>query len=349
MKKNLLLFFILLAGRNANSQLCPGGGTTFASAVAFNQSWIAGCLTGTSCNGGTEFDNRAVCEPTTAIDACGASPSCSSTTNGSDIWFYFYATTSTATISVIQNVSFIVSVQAFSGSTCVGLTEIGCVLSSGPSTGALLNLNGLISGQKYYFRISGSANVSAQRTGTYCFCGSTNLGSLPLPLVNGNINAQYNNGIVALSWESYNDNINQRYEVQRSTDGLVYNVIGYSDMVAGSNSRVLHSFNDIKPSKGINYYRLRFENGDRTSSYSDVVKILCNPNSDLTVTGNASNGTLILESNINCEIQMVNIMGQPVLTQKIVEGHNQLATGKLSSGIYIIRNNINKQVIKLRL
>jgi hypothetical protein len=38
--------------------LCPGGGVNFSSAVMFQPSWIQGCLTGTSCNGGTEMDNR---------------------------------------------------------------------------------------------------------------------------------------------------------------------------------------------------------------------------------------------------------------------------------------------------
>src|SRR5215212_12050438 len=121
MKKLLALPVFLIAFIFSNAQLCPGGGTDFSSAVFFTPAWISGCATGTSCSGGTVFDNRAACEPTTAIDPCAPTPSCGTVGQmGSDLWFKFYASGTTATISVIQSVSFIATVQAFSGGPTCG-------------------------------------------------------------------------------------------------------------------------------------------------------------------------------------------------------------------------------------
>jgi len=112
------------------------------------------------------------------MDACAPAPSCGNVpNNASDIWFKFYASSATAHISCFQNTSLVIGVQAFSGGpVCGSLSEIGCALAGGPSSGVQLNLSGLSPGVLYYFRIFGSANPVSQRTGLYCFCGSTGLG-----------------------------------------------------------------------------------------------------------------------------------------------------------------------------
>ncbi len=57
--KNLILYTLFFnISLMAEAQLCPGGGTDFSNAVTFDPSWIYGCNTGTSCNGGVHFDNR---------------------------------------------------------------------------------------------------------------------------------------------------------------------------------------------------------------------------------------------------------------------------------------------------
>ncbi|MES1226528.1 MAG: hypothetical protein ABUT20_64230, partial [Bacteroidota bacterium] len=110
---NLLFAFCILLALPAKSQVCPGGGVNFSSAVTFDPAWIYGCNTGTSCNGGVAFDNRTACEPTAAMDACAPAPSCGNISNdGSDIWFKFYPTGPTATISCFQHTSLVIGVQA---------------------------------------------------------------------------------------------------------------------------------------------------------------------------------------------------------------------------------------------
>jgi len=78
------------------------------------------------------------------MEACGPDPSCTTPSeNGSDLWFKFYATGTTATIKVIQNIAFAAAIEAFSGSSCGTLSEIGCVKAAGTTGGVTLNLSGL--------------------------------------------------------------------------------------------------------------------------------------------------------------------------------------------------------------
>lgn len=180
---SILTVITLLLTTGTTAQLCPGGGLDFYSAVAFDPGWVYGCNTGTSCNGGVHFDNRLSCQPTTALDACAPAPTCSNSAyNSSNIWFTFYPSASSVTLSAFQNTSFVVGLQAFSGSnTCASLNEIGCALAGGPSSGVNLILNGLTVGEKYYFRVYGSASSASQRTGIYCFCGTSGVEAVILP------------------------------------------------------------------------------------------------------------------------------------------------------------------------
>lgn len=167
-KQTVTVLLLSIAGMNMNAQLCPGGGTTFATSVTFSHSWIAGCLDAVTCTGGTTFDNRISCEPTTSMDACAPAPTCTiNSQDGSDIWFNFYATETSPVINVIPGASFVSAIQAFSGGPgCGSLTQIGCVKASGPGSISTLNLSGLTLGQQYFFRVFGSAGPASQRTGT---------------------------------------------------------------------------------------------------------------------------------------------------------------------------------------
>src|SRR5687767_12484809 len=202
--------------------LCPGGGSTFATSVTFNQNWISGCLNVTNCSGGSSLDNRTACEPITTMDACAPAPSCTvNSQDGSDIWFNFYATGNTATINLIQNIAFVAAIQVFSGGPLCGtLTEIGCVKATGPNSAITLNLSGLTMGQQYYFRVFGSASAAAQRTGTYCFCGSAGLGSTVLPATLSHFEAIGKTGKIELNWITESESNSWFFEIERSEDGV---------------------------------------------------------------------------------------------------------------------------------
>jgi hypothetical protein len=323
-----------------NAQLCPGGGTDFASSVTFSDAWITGCLTGSSCNGGIEFDNRAACEPTTAIDACAPAPSCTNNAqDGSDIWFNFYALANTAIINVIQNVSFIACIQAFSGGpTCGSLTEIGCVKAGGPSSGVVLNLSGLTVGTQYYFRVFGSANPVSQRTGTFCFCGSAGLGSLVLPVSLSSFKATTNNNNVVLNWTTVSETNNRYFEIEHSSDGIQFN---YLDRVAGRGTTTIpfsYTYTHRFVSAGIHYYRLKQIDIDGRFTYSIFVSATIKKSGLLDFYPVPASDKLIIQSGEAMQVMLVNSSGQVLKYIWLKAGRNDLQVSSMPPGMYILRN-----------
>jgi len=339
MKKLLTFFCAFLFAAIINAQLCPGGGVNFAGVVTWDQSWIQGCLTGTSCNGGVELDNRVACEPTTAMDACAPAPSCTSSTNGSDIWFRFYATATNVSINVIQSISFIVAIQAFSGGpACGGLTQIGCVVASGPSTGVVLNLTGLTLGQRYFFRVFGSASSSAQRTGTYCFCGSAGMRSAPLPVVLTEFKAIAQKNKVILKWNTASELDNQSFEIERSTDGT--NFIPVATIAGNGTTQTAHNYEytDFIAMRGTDYYRLKITNTTGHQEFSDVRMVRLDYGKLLSVFSNPVRDKLIIDASAATQVSIMNLNGQVLHHTQLKRGRNEIRVADLSAGNYIIRS-----------
>ena len=243
------LFVLLTLCINALAQSCPATNETFATSALIDPNWTFGCSSGTSCSGGTIFDNRTTCQPTITMDACAPSPSCGTVSNdASGLWFRFYATATTAVVSVNPSVSMRSAVQVFSvnqGSpTCASLAEIGCSVAASVSSGSLVNLSGLTVGNLYFYRVFGSASNAAQRTGTFCFCGSSGLSSSPLAANIRSFAASKQGSNVLISWSTYAGTSAQRFELEKSFDGVRFNKIGSLAANSNSLSDNLYDFTD---------------------------------------------------------------------------------------------------------
>jgi hypothetical protein len=208
--KNVALFVLLMLTMVSKAQLCLND-STFATQVAYNPGWVYGCATGTSCSGGTEFTNMSSCELLGGIDSCAPTPSCCQGGSGSDLWFSFYALRDTVIISVIQNTSFVVAIQAFSGGPgCGSLTEIGCTVAGGPSGGAALVLPNMVVGAQYFYRVFGCTSGQSQQTGIFCFCGSVGLSETALPLAM-NLMAEVKGSATRLYWTPVLDSYGRHF------------------------------------------------------------------------------------------------------------------------------------------
>ncbi len=339
--KTVALLYVLMSllVLPAAAQLCPGGGVDFSSAVTFDPSWIYGCNTGTSCNGGIAFDNRASCEPTTAMDACAPPPSCGLPVhNGSDIWFKFLPTGTTATISCYQNTSLVIGIQAFSGGpACGSLTEIGCTLAGGPSSGVQLNLSGLTPGKLYYYRIFGSATPVSQRTGLYCFCGSTGLGGTVLAAAPAGFNAVAAGNTIALSWTAPLTNTKQSFTIERSADGSSFTAIASLPETGSPGLPQAYHFTDAAPLQGMNYYRLKHILEDGHYEYSVLVSAKAGPAPGFTLFFNAGRQEWQVNSAMATPAVLYDAAGRPVLLLHLQAGSNSIPARGLVNGVYFMR------------
>ena len=321
--------------------LCPGGGSTQAASVTIVQSWFYSCETGTSCNGGTNFDNRPACEPVTAMDACAPAPSCTNNSHDrSDIWFNFYANGTSATINVMQNVSFVVAIQAFSGGpTCGTLTEIGCAKAAGPSSGVTLTLTvtGLVINQQYFFRVFGSAPPTSQRTGIFCFCGSAGLGSsaLPIKLISFKATLQKKNNVV-LNWTTATETNNRFFEVEQSTDGINFSFVTRIAGKGTTSSLTFYTATDSYVTPGTKYYRLKQVDLDGKFTYSGIISIFIEKTNRLNLVQHSDQ--LIVESAENMQVALLNSSGRILNYFTLKIGRNIIPLSNLPAGMYLLRS-----------
>jgi hypothetical protein len=342
--KKILTFCLILSSFMARAQtLCPGGGTEFANAVLFQDMWINGCLTGTSCNGATNFNNMTACEPTAAIDPCAPSPTGVTLSEcGSDLWFEFIPGDTTAFISVIKNVSFMASIQAFSSSTglCSGLTDIGIVHSSNPSGPIGLTLNGLTIGNSYYFRVFGAAKPASQRTGLYCFCGSTGLttSTLPIDLIYFGLQIS-SETTIALKWKSENAVNFSHFELERRVEGGatdVFETLSYIKLNDDNTKEYNYTDRFEKLPSGVEY-RLKMVDFNGSFTYSKIETAFSSKLENLKIL-NLTQYQVLVSAQNRSTLNLYSIDGKLAETVDVVKGINTININ-LDKGVYIAKSD----------
>ncbi len=94
--------------------------------------------------------------------------------------------------------------------------------------------------------------------------------TLPLELISFTVSLEKNlSNRSLLTWKTANEVNTQRFEIERSVDGKVFNIIGnvISKNINGVHS---YSFKDETPAVGVNYYRLKQIDTDGKYAYSEV-------------------------------------------------------------------------------
>jgi hypothetical protein len=341
---NFIAFFALL---HANAQIL-GGGSNFADAKIFQNTWLTNCPSSAQ-----TLSNVVTYEPIIPLDPCApaASIACvpAGSTSASDVWFAFYATKSTAKIVVAPTAAFNIVVQAFSGSACPGLTDIGCANALGNNGTETLNLTGLVVSQLYYFRIFGIGNNAGARTGPYTFCGTTDLGSTTLlPLSFLDFSAVENEGKTFLSWVTASEYQNDYFDIEKSVDGNLFYSIGKVNKSSSNLQNAKYSFIDAGISSTIVYYRIKQIDLDGKFSYSTVIN-LKRKTSDtklISIYPNPIHDKINIRlkaiSNSTSVLKITNEFGQLVYTQsvKLVNGQNEMVITKpnnLTKGVYTLQ------------
>ncbi|WP_456462320.1 T9SS type A sorting domain-containing protein [Reichenbachiella sp.] len=166
-----------------------------------------------------------------------------------------------------------------------------------------------------------------------------NVISLPLDFLS--FDGEYANGEVSLTWTTTNEINVSHFEIERSSDGEMFNSIGSVDAVNIESTVNKYSFNDKSPLDGVNYYRVKEIDFDGKFEFSETIRIepvlyefsvLYYPNPVLDV--------LTLETSEEIKearIQIVSIAGG-IAYEKIHSGINnqkvKVDLNELPTGIY---------------
>ena len=217
--------------------------------------------------------------------------------------------------------------------------------------------NGVLSITTNPFTTAGTFNVvfrSTSLTGvTQCSAvsstGIVNVSTISLPLTLIQFKGKKQAGHVLLDWTTANEvNVN-RFEIERSANGSVFQNIGNVPATGYNNVNKAYSFNDTKLLDAVNYYRLKMIDNDGKYTYSNVIVFMGNQGGGVMVSNVKPNPfaetihvNIVLLKQQMVTIQLVDMAGLVVLTNNVQgkEGNNDIllnGLSKLSKGIYFIK------------
>ncbi len=155
--------------------------------------------------------------------------------------------------------------------------------------------------------------------------------------------ARKSNSGSLISWASDSEVNAQKFEVERSANGIDFTSIGSITAKGNSSSKTEYSFFDNSPSAGINYYRLKQIDKNNGASYSKPAtldfslsnegnfKVYPNPAVDVIKLDNINQSAGII-------LSILNLDGKMLKSLKIAKGEApEMKVSDLISGVYVLK------------
>ncbi len=259
-----------------------------------------------------------------------------------DVWYQFTAVGDSAIITV-QGAAPFDAVVALYGGTCTALTQQGiCVDTSFAGGLEILRRGGLTPGQTYYVRVYGWDNGNNNGTFTIQYQSFSTL-----PVVMDKLVATTTSNKTLLQWKTLSESNNKGFEVERSTDGVVFKAFAFvpSKATTGYSTQPLsYNFTDVFKADKV-WYRLRQLDKDGKFSVSNTVLVLHQASGKFQLLPNPANDyvQLLVPNTIpygKLQYQLRNIQGVSLLSgATVVNGNNtsiSMAVKHLPQGTYYL-------------
>lgn len=180
--------------------------------------------------------------------------------------------------------------------------------------------------------------ITGQVYGPWRYASSSNHGDsgiLPVELIR--FDAKVVEKQVDLTWETETEVNSDYFELQRSEDGKKWEQIGIVYSAGDSKKPNAYSFVDFKPQLGLNYYRLKMVDRDKTFAYSSI-KAVTLEGKETNLFPNPVSNTLNVDSEVpNTEIVIFDVSGKQILSQKNEKGIKSVDVSRLTPGGYLIK------------
>lgn len=165
--------------------------------------------------------------------------------------------------------------------------------------------------------------------------------TIPLPIKWLYFIARLVENNVILEWSTASEKDNAGFEVQRSTNGINWQTLGF---VPGNGTTAVENeyiFNDEKPLPGVNNYRLKQIDLDGNFEHSMIISVTLPEMSDLTILPNPANDYIKIEfggNSKNIVIEIFDASGNRRFRWEEKEAYVlNLDLGDLDSGTYLLR------------
>jgi len=258
------------------------------------------------------------------------------------------------------NQGFSVSISANGNSAIVGgwadSTNIGASWVYTRSSSTWTQQGSKLVGTGYIGQARQGTSVAMSADGNTAIVGglydNSNLGAAwvfvsssltPVELIS--FNALKQNKSVMLEWQTASELNNDYFDIERSLDNRQWSSIGKLKGNGTTNTLINYQFTDalalLNKTKNL-YYRLRQIDYDGKSNLSDVRVLNINESeNEIYVYPNPSIDFINLDlTNSDTKIssiKILNVQGQIISEQKILNQINQISTSNLSEGIYLLQ------------
>ena len=144
-----------------------------------------------------------------------------------------------------------------------------------------------------------------------------------LPLTLLDFSGKLNGTKVDLNWKTTNENNSSHFNVERSTDGINFILLGRVEAKGFTSSVTNYNLVDPIPVKGLNYYRLKMYDKDGTYIYSKTIIIRISNNVQLTTQIRPNPFTskidvyLTLSHNTPVEFRFISVNGTTVFSKSV--------------------------------
>jgi hypothetical protein len=197
------------------------------------------------------------------------------------------------------------------------------------------------------FKFKGTQLVQLGFTFADNSTGSGFAAAAPLPVTFQSFYVTRQGSNIQLSWSTSQEQSNNYYAIERSSDGRSWKQIAVV-MGAGTSTLVnKYGFTDKNISDAVVYYRIRQVDMSGSTFYS-AIRFLKNAQTQLTNIYASSNKTVTIDFNSdvkdNVSIQLINMNGQVVVRQEFNQASYRLIVNAMgaSSGVYAVRVSDSK-------
>lgn len=185
--------------------------------------------------------------------------------------------------------------------------------------------------------------------------GGCNTLIIPLPLELLFFTGYNNNTVNVLKWSTASETNNDYFTIERSRDGLIWEVLGKVKGAGTSNETNDYSLTDYSPFSSITYYRLKQTDFDGTTKTSDVISLECCgkvKHTNYYLYPNPTVGDFTIKAIKAIEqgaiVEVINSIGQKVIEKTITGETNNLQlslNSDFSSGVYFVLIKHNNEVL----
>jgi CubicO group peptidase (beta-lactamase class C family) len=210
-------------------------------------------------------------------------------------------------------------------------------------TGNSATVTGLTPNTTYYFRVveynqnAGTGNNALFLLGNNPIASKVAALSLPVNFLYFKASPQDGNS-VQLDWATAQESNNDRFEVERSADGVNYTRIA---TIAGHNNSsvpLYYGYTDKQALPALNFYRLKQIDKDGDFKYSSIVSVRFDAAREITISPNPARSYIEVRGANVQQAFVMDLTGKTLITKKpAANTDNRINIASLPKGIYVVK------------